>query len=136
MIGGKMSKENIAVTELELLILQQIWEQGEQATVSSIIENWPESKRPGYTTILKTLQKMEQKDIVGHHSAGKKYVYIPKLSKEKVTRKRLNIIIDRVFSGNKISFAEYFVNSSRFSPDEIEELKKLISAKEREEKGK
>jgi BlaI family penicillinase repressor len=127
---------NIAVTELELSILQQIWEQGNKATVNSILDNWPEAKRPGYTTILKTLQKMEQKGIVGHQSAGKKYVYFPKLSRAKVTRKRLNTIINRVFSGNKISFAEYFVNSSRFSPDELEELKKLISAKELEEKPK
>lgn len=127
---------NIAVTELELSILQQIWEQGNKSTVNSILESWPETKRPGYTTILKTLQKMEQKGIVGHRSAGKKYVYFPKLSKEKVTRKRLNTIINRVFSGNKISFAEYFVNSSRFSPDELEELKKLIFAKELEEKLK
>jgi predicted transcriptional regulator len=50
-----MSKENIGITELELLILQQIWEQGDHATVSSILEHWPENKQPGYTTILKTL---------------------------------------------------------------------------------
>jgi predicted transcriptional regulator len=79
---------------------------------------------------------MEKKGIDGHLSAGKKYIYIPKVSKENVTRKRLNTIIDRVFSGNKISFAEYFVNSSRFSPDKLEELKQLISDKEKEEKGR
>ena len=131
-----MARKNTAVTELELSILQQIWEQGNRATVNSIVEHWPEAKRPGYTTILKTLQKMELKGIVGHRSAGKKYIYFPKLSKEKVIRKRLNTIINRIFSGSKISFAEYFVNSNRFSPDELAELKKLISAKEMEEKLK
>jgi BlaI family penicillinase repressor len=131
-----MKRGNIAVTELELLILQQMWEQENRATVNSIVDNWSEAKRPGYTTILKTLQKMEQKGIVGHHPAGKKYVYFPKVSKERITGKRLNTIIDRIFSGSKISFAEYFVNSNSFSPDELEELKKLISAKEREEKGR
>jgi len=129
-----MAKDNIMVTELELLILQQIWEQGDQGTVNSILENWSENKRPGYTTILKTLQKMEQKGIVDHYASGKKYVYIPLVSKEKVTSKRLNTIIDRIFSGDKISFAEYFVKSSQFSPDELKELKKLISSKERKEK--
>ena len=33
-----MAIENIAVTELELLILQQIWEQGNEATVNLIWE--------------------------------------------------------------------------------------------------
>jgi BlaI family transcriptional regulator, penicillinase repressor len=131
-----MTIENIAVTELELQILQQIWEQGDRATVNAIVENWPEVKRPGYTTVLKTLQKMEQKGIVGHCPDGKKYLYFPMISKEKITRKRLNSIIDRVFSGNNLSFAEYFVNSSGFSPAELEALKKLISAKEQEEEEK
>jgi BlaI family penicillinase repressor len=130
-----MRRGNIAVTELELLILQQVWGQKNQATVNSIVDSWPQAKRPGYTTILKTLQKMEQKGIVGHRPAGKKYVYFPRISKERITKKRLGTIIDRIFSGNKISFAEYFVNSSSFSPDELDELKKLISAKERKEKG-
>ena len=131
-----MTQENIAVTELELQILQQIWEQGNKATVNAIVENWQEAKRPGYTTILKTLQKMEQKGIVGHRPDGKKYIYFPKISKEKITKKRLNSIIDRVFSGSNLSFAEYFVNSCSFSPAELDTLKKLISAKEKEEEEK
>lgn len=130
-----MTIENIAVTELELQILQQIWEQGDQATVNAIVENWPGENRPGYTTILKTLQKMEQKGIVGHHPEGKKYLYFPRVSKEKITNKRLNSIIDRVFSGSNLSFAEYFVNTRSFSPAELDALKKLISVKEKE-KGK
>lgn len=131
-----MANENIAVTELELSILQQIWEHGNESTVASIVENWTEGKRPGYTTILKTLQKMENKGIVGHRPVGKRYLYFPIVSKENVTQKRLTTIIDRVFSGSKLSFAEYFVNANSFSPEELEELKKLISDKEMEEKGK
>jgi predicted transcriptional regulator len=131
-----MTQENIVVTELELLILQQIWEQGGKSSVNSIVENWPEAKRPGYTTILKTLQKMEKKGIVGHRPDGKKYLYFPKISKDKITKKRLNTIIERIFSGNKISFAQYFVDSNSFSPDELDELKTLITAKEREAQNK
>ena len=131
-----MTIDNVAVTELELQILQQIWEQGDKATVTAIVENWPGAKRPGYTTILKTLQKMEQKGIVGHRPDGKKYLYFPKISKEKITKRRLNSIIDRVFSGSKLSFAEYFVNSNSFSPDELEALKELISVKEKKEPSK
>lgn len=131
-----MSQENIAVTELELQILQQIWEQGDEAAVNAIVENWPEDRRPGYTTILKTLQKMEKKGIVGHRPDGKKYLYFPRVTKENITQKRLNTIIDRVFSGDKLSFAEYFVKSNSFSPSELEELKQLIAVKENEEENK
>lgn len=131
-----MVQNNIVVTELELQILQQIWERGDEATVNTVVETWPGDKRPGYTTILKTLQKMEKKGIVGHRPDGKKYLYFPRVTKENVTQKRLNTIIDRVFSGDKLSFAEYFVKSNSFSPSELEELKQLITDKESEKESK
>ncbi len=128
-----MGKNNTQVTELELKILQHIWELDQSLTVAQIIENWKESKKPGYTTILKTLQKMEQKEIVGHRRDGRKYKYFSRVTKENVTQKRLKSIIDRMFSSDRFSFAEYFVRSNEFSAKELKKLKELIEQKEREE---
>ncbi len=128
-----MKNDNTKVTELELKILQQIWEQEKAMTVAEIVEKWFDLKKPGYTTVLKTLQKMEQKGIVGHKREGRKYEYFSMVSKEKVTQNRLNSIIDRMFSSNRLSFAEYFVRSNDFTAEELEKLKDLIIKKEREE---
>ncbi len=130
-----MGKNNTQVTELELKILQHIWESGQALTVTQIIENWQETKKPGYTTILKTLQKMEQKEIVGHRRDGRKYKYFSKITKENVTQNRLKAIIERMFSNDRFSFAEYFVRSNEFSAQELKQLKELIEKKEREEES-
>ncbi len=127
-----MVVDNTKVTELELKILQQIWEQDKALTVAQIVEQWPEVKKPGYTTILKTLQKMEQKKIVGHHQEGRKYKYYSVVTKENITQNRLKSIIDRMFASNRLSFAEYFVKSNDFTTRELEKLKKLIKDKEKE----
>ena len=126
---------DIKVTDLELKILQQIWTLQSNPTVSAIREHWSESEKPGYTTILKTLQKMEKKGIVGHTKDGKQYAYFSKVSKERITDNRLGTIISRIFSGNKISFAEHFIDTNQFSAAELGELKELISRKEQEEKA-
>lgn len=126
---------DIKVTDLELKILQQIWTLQSKPTVSAILEQWPESKKPGYTTILKTLQKMEEKGIVGHTKDGKQYAYFSKVSKERITDNRLGTIITRIFSGNKISFAEHFIDANQFSTAELAELKELISRKEQQERS-
>jgi BlaI family transcriptional regulator, penicillinase repressor len=126
-----MKKSGLSVTELELSILQQIWARQDQATVNEILESWP-GKKPGYTTILKTLQKMEAKGIVSHRQDGKRYFYFPLLKREHVTENRLKAIVGRIFSGNKISFAEYFINSSDLNMDEILELKKIIINREKD----
>ncbi len=131
--GQTMDNDNTKVTELELKILQQIWEQKKAMTVAKIVEKWPEEVKPGYTTILKTLQKMEQKEIVGHQRKGRKYEYFSLISKEKVTQNRLNSIIDRMFSSSRLSFAEYFVQSNSFTAEELGKLKDLIIKKEKED---
>ena len=124
--------DNTKVTELELKILQQIWEKNSAVSVAQIIDLWPDQVKPGYTTILKTLQKMEQKNIVGHKPDGRKYKYFAVVEKEKVIQNRLSSIIDRVFGKSKLSFAEYFVRSNDFSADELKQLKSFIEEKEKE----
>ncbi len=129
-----MGSNGKKVTELELRILQQIWENDGDVTVAEIVDNWPEERKPGYTTILKTLQKMEQKAIVKHRRDGRKYLYSSLVSKEEASETRLDSIIDRIFSSNRLSFAEYFVKSSDFTAEELERLKDLIAEQEEERK--
>jgi len=126
-----MKKADMKVTELELGVLQQIWHRNNQATVNEVLEGWG-GKKPGYTTVLKTLQKMEAKGIVGHRQDGRRYLYFSTLKREQVTEGRLQTIIGRIFSGNKISFAEYFIKSSDLSLDDIAELKKMVADREKE----
>ena len=123
----------VKVTDLELLILQRIWESQEPLTVGAIIENWPRTKKPGYTTVLKTLQKMEAKAAVGHVEDGKRYAYFAKIEREDVAEGRLEQIIERMFGGDRLSFVQYFIDSRDFDLDELRELKKLISRKRKDE---
>ncbi len=129
-----MNNENNRVTDLELKILQVIWA-NETAPVAAVVENWPDYKKPGYTTILKTLQKMEKKGIVGHKKEGKKYLYFANVSRDSVTSNRLGSIISQIFTGNKISFARYFLDSSDLKPEELAEIRNLIELKTRENEG-
>lgn len=128
-----MPKPYPKVTDLELTILQQIWEAGDSQTVNQIIETWPEERKPGYTTILKTLQKMEAKGIVGHEEDGRRYAYFPVIEQEKIAAARLQTIIDRMFGGSKVSFARYFIDSSELSVEELEEVKRFVARRAREE---
>ena len=129
-----MKKKNAKVTELELSVLQQIWNRNDQATVTEVLEAWP-GKKPGYTTVLKTLQKMEAKGIVSHRQDGRRYLYFPLLKRDQVTEGRLKSIVSQIFANNKISFAEYFIKSSDLNLEEIAELKKVIANREKELKS-
>ena len=112
--------------------MQHIWAKDNSATVNDIIERWTKGDAPGYTTVLKTLQKMEEKGIVGHESQGRKYAYFAKISKQQVAYKHLNTLVERVFGGNQLSFAQYFIDSRDLDAEDLKALKKLIAQKEKE----
>ena len=125
-----MAKKKVA--ELELKILGYLWEMGNRATVHEIIDNWKDQEKPGYTTILKKLQVMEQKELVHHEKCGKAYRYIPLVSRKEVSRNRFEELLKSVFSNNKVEFAHAFFDDTNLSMDELQEIRKMIEAKEKE----
>jgi BlaI family penicillinase repressor len=131
-----MGERPIRVTDLELLILQQLWRSGVGMTVHELLQGWSERPLPGYTTVLKTLQKMESKALVGHAPLGRKYAYHARVSQQQVAQKKLSGLIDHVFGGDKLSFAQYFLAHGEFDAGELAELKLLIAKREKEDSAR
>ena len=76
---------------------------------------------------------MEAKGIVGHAEDGRRYTYFPTIKHESIAETRLQTIIERMFGGDKVSFARYFIDSSRLSVEELEEVKRLVAHRAKEE---
>jgi BlaI family transcriptional regulator, penicillinase repressor len=120
------------LSELELRILKHIWEIGASATVQEVLEAWTEEPKPQYTTILKTLQILEEKKLVGHEKQGRAYRYIPLISKKEAMHSNLGGIVKNFFGGDKLAFAQTFITDNKFSATELAELKKMLAEKESE----
>jgi len=120
------------LSELELRIFKRIWELGGKATIQEVLDGWTEDPRPQYTTILKTLQILEEKKLVGHEKDGRAYRYIPLVSKKEAMQTNLVGIVKNFFGGDKLAFAQTFISDNKFSAAELEELKKILIEKERE----
>ncbi|MCK4542096.1 MAG: BlaI/MecI/CopY family transcriptional regulator [Spirochaetales bacterium] len=125
-----MMKKRVA--DLELKILNRLWEMDNSGTVQDVIDSWMEDEKPGYTTILKKLQIMEGKGLIRHEKQGKAYSYIPLISKKDVSRNRIENLLTGVFSGNKLDFAHAFFEDAGLSKDELAEIRKML---DRFEKG-
>ena len=126
-----MAKEP-RIPELELKILQRLWDLGDSASVHEVLENWSEPDTPGYTTILKKLQIMEKKGLVRHKKAGRAYTYIARVSRSKVSRNRVNRLLHGLFGGNRVEFVNTFFNEEDLSLDEIRQVKEIIERREQE----
>ncbi|WP_187759828.1 BlaI/MecI/CopY family transcriptional regulator [Thiospirochaeta perfilievii] len=118
--------KKINVPELELKILNVLWRKNEPLKVQGIIDNWLDDKEPGYTTILKKLQIMEEKNLVNHHKNGRSYSYFPTINKDEVSHSKFKKLLGDLFSGNKLEMAAAFVKDTDLTKDELSTLIEML----------
>ncbi len=114
--------KKINVPELELKILKIMWDSSEPLSVQRILDYWSGEPKPGYTTILKKLQVMEEKLFVYHEKNGRSYNYVPLLKKSEVSQNKFNNLLDNLFGGDKLEMAAAFVKDTGLTKDDLNSL--------------
>ena len=77
-----MPTRYIKPTESELEILQVLWDKG-TASVREVHEELSKTKDAGYTTTLKLMQIMHEKELLKRDTSSKTHVYKAAVSQEK-----------------------------------------------------
>jgi BlaI family penicillinase repressor len=123
-----------SITDFELRVMGQLWDRGGKARVSDVLETWQAGfgvQRPGYTTVLKALQKLEAKGIVTHEAGdGRAYVYVALVDRREGAKDRLRQLVNTVFGGDRLAFAHAFLQDAKLSTDEMQELRDLLASYE------
>ena len=110
----------------ELEVLRALWEGG-PATVRQVMNHLHDrSRNVAYTTVLTFLTRLEQKGYVASDKSGLAYVYRATLTRDRVTRSRLRALLEQLYDGAAGQLALQLIRTERFSPEEIEELHRLI----------
>ncbi|MEQ8786607.1 MAG: BlaI/MecI/CopY family transcriptional regulator [Pirellulaceae bacterium] len=117
--------------ELQLAIMQVLWERGE-ATVAEVREALQPERPLAYTTVGTMLAKMEDNGQVRHRTDGRVNVYRPALSRDKVTRTMVGDLTQRLFGGDVTELVCHLLDGRDMSREELAELKRLIRRKEQE----
>jgi len=124
----------LQLTDLEQRVMKVVWMRGGKATVNEVLQDWEEPEKPGYTTVLKVLQILEDKGAVRHRRSGKAYTYIAKVSREQSLRHTLGKVVSDFFGGDRLALASNLISDTDISRDELEAIKKVIADKEQEMK--
>ncbi|MHB1425181.1 MAG: BlaI/MecI/CopY family transcriptional regulator [Gemmataceae bacterium] len=111
-----------APSERELDILKTLWELGE-GSVRDVHERLHPQGETHFNTVQTLLRIMENKGLVGHRAEGRTFIYFPKHSREKVTRRFLR----KVFDGALDQMVLSLLQAENASADELKELERLIA---------
>jgi BlaI family transcriptional regulator, penicillinase repressor len=113
-------------TDAELGILRVLWIRG-PSTVRQIAEVL--GREAGYTTVLKLLQIMTEKRLVVRDESARTHVYQPAYTEDQTQRQLVTDLLDRAFDGSAAKLVLQALSSTKTSPDELAEIKKLLDSK-------
>src|SRR5476649_2278397 len=112
-------------TDAELGILRVLWTRG-PSTVRQIAEVL--GREAGYTTVLKLLQIMTEKRLVVRDESARTHVYQPAYTEDQTQRQLVTDLLDRAFDGSAAKLVLQALSSTKTSPEELAEIKKLLDS--------
>jgi len=121
-------------TESELEILSILWENG-PSTVKFINDKLNEKKDVGYTTTLKIMQIMFDKNLLSRKKSGRSHTYSVKVKKDETQGVLLEKILETAFSGSASKLVMQAIGRSKTSQKEIDEIKAYLKKFERGKDG-
>lgn len=122
-------KQPIKPTESELEILQILWKKG-AATVRQVNDELARNKEVGYTTTLKLMQIMHEKNLVTRTEEGRYHIYQAAIEEESTQKLLLDRFIDTAFRGSASRMVMQALGNQAVSKDELDEIKAWIETLE------
>ena len=112
-------------TEAELEILSLLWTNG-PSTVRTIHESLSKNRDVFYTTTLKTMQLMAEKDLLTRDTKQRSHIYHANIQQKQVAKNMLDKLVNTVFSGSTSQLIVSALGQKKPSKEELEEIKVLI----------
>src|SRR3954462_15824621 len=119
-------------TASELEILHVLWSRG-PSTVREVLDSLNEKKEMGYTGVLKLLQIMTAKGLVRRDESQRAHIYEACRPAEQTKRQLAPDMLQRVFEGSASQLMMHALAGHRASPQEIEELRRVLDAYKEDE---
>lgn len=122
------------LTRLELQIMETLWTRG-SASIREIQEDFPEKRRPAYTTIQTTVYRLESKNAVRRaRKVGNFHVFEATVSRDIAQRKLIDELL-ALFGGRTQPVMAHLIESGRLTLADVKEAEKTLRRLERKDKS-
>jgi predicted transcriptional regulator len=119
-------------TDAELEILNVLWRRG-SSTVREVHAALSETRPTGYTTVLKLMQIMAEKNLVRRDESQRAHVYEARLAQEQTQRQLLGDLLARAFNGSATQLVMQALAAQKTSAVELSQIRQMLN--EFEERG-
>lgn len=122
--------KNHSPTESELEILQILWQDG-PSSVRQVNEKLNEKREVGYTTTLKIMQIMTEKNLVNRNTESRTHIYHSAVKEHETQSSLLESFIQKTYRGSAMKLVLQALGKEDATTQELEELKEIIDKLEK-----
>jgi predicted transcriptional regulator len=112
-------------TDAELRILRVLWRRG-PSTVKQVQEDLNKERPTGYTTVLKFMQIMTDKELVEREDSQRSHVYRAALAEEQTQGQLVRDLLERAFGGSAHKLVAQALSAKKASPGELARIRELL----------
>jgi BlaI family transcriptional regulator, penicillinase repressor len=117
-------------TDSELEILQIIWENG-PCTVRFVNDIVNQNREVGYTSTLKTMQLMMDKNMLQRDIVERIHYYNSNISEHETQKELLTEFVHSTFRGSASSLVMRMLGDGEATQEEIKKIKEIIQTLEK-----
>ena len=119
-------KKDRPLTEVELELMNVIWELGE-CTVKDVQAALPPTRDLAYTSVATIMKILEQKGVLRSARGERAHSYRPLLARADYEAASLRHLTDRVFRGDPGSMVRRLLDESELSAEELRKIRTLLN---------
>ena len=113
------------LTEVEMQVLQVLWEYG-PSPVRVIHAELSKLRDTNYSTTVKMLSVMLDKNLVRRNEAERPHVYSAVVTRQRAQKRMLGQVIDQLYEGSASSLVLQALSSKKASPEELKKIRELL----------
>ena len=121
-----MTTRKSETSDTELEILKALWDHGAGTVRELKVVLKKAGRHWAYTTVQTLLNRLEAKGYVKSDKAGFAHVFHPTVTRDKLMRQRLKDLANELCDGAATPLVLALVDGQRFTPEELEQFRRLL----------
>ena len=118
------------ISEAEWKVMKILWAKS-PLTTNEVVDALTPDEQWKPKTIMTMLNRLVKKSALAFKKQGRAYQYYPIVDQEDLAKAETTSFLHRVYDGALTPMLASFVEDANLSPDQIEELKRILDKKEK-----
>jgi BlaI family penicillinase repressor len=116
------------ISDAEWQVMQVVWDRKE-VTAAEVIAALAGTTGWRHRTVRTLLARLVDKGVLAAEADGHRYLYRPLVSRGTCVRQESRSFLNKVFGGDAAELLAHFARGADLSPEQTEELKRLLDEK-------